>query len=434
MLRFIFSKKTAFIVAGALIITLAGFMLSACGTNDMILRASKNATTYNIDAIYNDDTKMLYGSQSVNYKNNSGVALETLNLHLYPNAFREDAIYKPVSQVNEVKAYPNGFSAGNIEIKNVKVNNKASTFEIGGVDKNILIIPLTSALQPKSSIEFSLEFDVLVPNIKHRFGYTDKSVNLGNWYPIMCAVDDGKYQMEPYSYNGDPFYSNVANYNVKLTTACDFVVAHTGDKISENEENHKTTYNLRAKAVRDFALCLSKEFNHKSKKVGSTTVNYYYYGDTQPVKSLETCVKSVKTFNSLFGGYPYSKLDVVETGFVHGGMEFPNLVYIADNLENYEDYTNVIIHEIAHQWWYGVVGDNQVKDAWIDEGLAEYSTAMFYDKNPEYGIKKDTVLRNTLNSYLLFIDVYKDIFDTVDTSMNRKLTDYKTEPEYTYMA
>ena len=140
MLKFIFSKKMALIIGGVFIVLLAGFMLSACSTNDLILRASKNASTYNIEAIYNHDTKMLYGAEKINYRNNSNATLETLNLHLYPNAFREDAIYKPVSQVNEVKAYPNGFSSGNIEIKNVKVNNKSSTFEIGGVDKNILII------------------------------------------------------------------------------------------------------------------------------------------------------------------------------------------------------------------------------------------------------------------------------------------------------
>lgn len=430
----LFSKKLYLFLTALLFFVLLLCTLSACGKDSLILRASKDATTYSINAIYNDDTKMLYGTQSVKYINDTGEDLTTLQLHLYPNAFREDATYKPVSQANEEKAYPNGFSPGSIEIKNVKVGGKAVSFEIGGVDKNILIIPLTNSLQPKSTVEFSLEFDEVIPNVRHRFGYTDKSVNLGNWYPIMCVYENGKYQTEPYSYNGDPFYSDIGNYIVEFTVDEKFVVAHTGELTKSTLQSGKKNYSICARAVRDFALSLSNLFNYKTCKEGKTTINYYYYGDKNPEKSLETSAKAVRTFNELYGDYPYSTLNVVETGFLHGGMEYPGIVYISDDIENYDDYSMVIIHEIAHQWWYGVVGDNEVVDAWIDEGLAEYSTALFYANNSEYGKDKSIIYRDTLNSYLLFLDVYNDIFGKVDTSMTRKLTEYSTEPEYTYMA
>ena len=149
--------------------------------------------------------------------------------------------------------------------------------------------------------------------------------------------------------------------------------------------------------MRDFAAVLSKKFEVKKEKVGATEVAYYYYDDEQADASFNTAVKALKTFNEMIGKYPYKTLSVVKTNFVHGGMEYPNLVYISENLNNYEDYTNVIVHEIAHQWWYGVVGNNAYANGWMDEGLTEYTTALFYEFNKEYNIKKDDVIKKRFN-------------------------------------
>ena len=148
--------------------------------------------------------------------------------------------------------------------------------------------------------------------------------------------------------------------------------------------------------------------------------------------NLQAGVDALTTFNRLFGKYPYSTLSVVKTNFVHGGMEYPNLVYISDAAEG-ADYTNVIIHEIAHQWWYGVIGSNAFNYPWLDEGLTEYSTVLFYEENPAYGVNTEELVKNTNNSYVTFVDLYTDVLGKVDTSMNRKLDEYSTEPEYVYM-
>ena len=181
-------------------------------------------------------------------------------------------------------------------------------------------------------------------------------------------------------------------------------------------------------------MVLSDKFETLSEKVDGTQINYYFYSDKQSVKSMETSKKSLMTFNKKFGKYPYETLAVVETGFLYGGMEYPNLVMISDNLEKYDDYTNTIVHEIAHQWWYGVVGNNQFDCGWLDESLAEYSVVVFYENNPEYEIFRDVCIKNAITSYTLFVDVYKDVFKQVDTSMNRKISEFATEPEYVYAA
>ena len=432
------TKKIKYSIIGVLsvifITLICIFALSSCGTNNVIKLASQNATNYTMSLVYNDDTKSLYGNSDIDYINRSQDNLNEIFFHLYPNAFREDAKYKPVSSLLYTQAYINGESYGDITIKSVKVNNKEVTHSIGGQDNDILIVPLSSQLYPNSRVNIQIEYDITIPNVKHRFGYTDNAVNLGNFYPIACVYENNAFDTSPYSYNGDPFYSDISNYNVTFTCDSDFVVASSGNLKSKDTKDGKTTYNYSALAIRDFAMSLSKKFNLLETKCDGISIKYYYHSDEQPQESLETACKSVETFNDLFGKYPYSTLSVVETSFVHGGMEFPNIVFISDDLTSYEEYTNVIVHEIAHQWWYGVVGDNQNKDGYIDEGLAEYSCILFYENNPEYEITRTSIISNDLQLYLMFTEVYGDLFENFDTSMDRLLTEYTTEPEYTYMA
>ena len=408
--------------------------LSACGTTNRLLNASKNITNYDISCAYNDETKSLFASQTTDYINSTGTTLYQLNFNLYPNAFRTGATANVVSDLNFDKAYPNGFSEGKIEIKNVEVNDKSVNFTIGGVDENILIVPIVAGVKNSSSISIDFDFDLTIPNCLHRFGYNDNSVNLGNWYPVVCEYVDGAFVNDLYSSNGDPFYSSIANYAIEFTCNQDFTIANSGKVLNTTVENSQVNYTLSATAVRDFAIVLSKNFDTLTATVGDTLITYYYYDDENAEDSILASQRAVTIYNSTFGEYPYSTLAVVETGFVHGGMEYPNLVYISDAVENSSDYINVIVHEIAHQWWYGVVGDNQYAEGWIDEGLSEYSCIVFYEAYSEYNKTRNDVVGTALQSYLLFLDVYKDVFQSVDTTMTRKLNAYITEPEYTYMA
>lgn len=410
------------------------FALSSCSVESKLKQASKNLSLYEMDLVFNDDTKSLFGSQNVEYVNNSNANLNQVLFHLHCNAFREGAKFKPVSDLNKENAFPNGESFGSIVIKNVAVNNKSVEFSVGGRDENILVVPLSATLYPNSKVEIKMDYDIIVPNIKHRFGYTENAVNLGNFYPVACVYKDDAFDTSPYSFNGDPFFVDIANYKVNFTCDDDFVVASSGNLEKTKQNEGKKCYSFEALGIRDFALSISKKFQTKSTKVGSTQIGYFYYNDTKPDESLDVAKKSVEFFNKSFGKYPFDTLNVVETGFVHGGMEFSNIVFISDELADYEEYTNVVVHEIAHQWWYGIVGDNQNKDGYIDEGLAEYSCILFYENHPEFKKTRQEIIGNDLKSYLLFVDVYGDLFDNFDTSMDRNLVDYTTEPEYTYMA
>jgi len=378
---------------------------------------------YEIEVTVNEEAMTLSCSEKVCYVNTSNNALNEVDFYLYANSFNEGQ--KAVSQANFLKAYPNGESFGRIEICSVFVGQIEVEFLFEEPNKNILIVPLNKQLYPDEKVNISIEFEIILANINHRLGYGENTINCGNFFPIACVYENG-FVKNGFASNGDPFYSDVSDFDVIINYPKDYIVASSGiqEKVSEGR--------LRCKGenIRDFCFVLSKKFEVISQKVGDVTVNYYYYDQPNPEKFLQISCEAVKTFSDLFGAYPYNQLSVVKTNFCFGGMEYPNLVMIADDITDEQTINYVIVHEIAHQWWYGMVGNNEFEEAWVDEGLTEYSTALFFEKEQKYGFKYDTVIDNAFSTYKNFVQIYSSILGDVEESMNRDLSEFETEPEY----
>lgn len=409
------------------------FLLAGCEKlQGAYSKAIEEADNYKLSFDYNHEQREVSLTEELLYKNDSNTELSELYFHLYPNAFAEGVKNKPVGVLNESKAYPNGKSYGGIEISKVVVDGKDCEVKYHGEDNDFLKVELLDSLKNNRKIKIEIEAMIKLPNINHRFGYGNNTINIANSYPIIAKINNGEWVLNGYHSNGDPFYSDISNYEVDLTAPTNLILATTGEVVKTQESNGEKIYRIKAEGVRDFAFVLSEDFKVVSKSVDGVDVNYYYFDDENFEKNLETSVKSLSLFNELFGEYPYKVLNVVQANFVHGGMEYPNLVYISDEVENELDYTNVIIHEIAHQWWYGVVGNNEYTEAWLDEGLTEYSVMLFYENNEDYGVDVKELVKSSTNNYALFVELYTKVLGEVNTSMNRSLNEFDTEPEYVY--
>ena len=406
---------------------------SLVGCKGNIESASKDLTKYTLNLTYDDQNHKLVGSENVDYVNDNDVALGMLCFHLYPNAFSENAKTKPVSVAYTTKAYPNGKSYGNITVLRVCVEGVEQEVVIGEPDDEVLIVTLPQQIYPDERVNVDIDFEVILPNCLHRFGYGDNTINFGNFYPIACVYENGDFKKDAYGSNGDPFYSEMSNYDVSITFNNKFKLASTGDVVGNEVNENMAKMSICANAVRDFAFVLSEKFSVISDKVGKTTVNYFYYDDKKPEKSLKAGVDAIKTFNNLFGEYPYKTYNIAKTNFIHGGMEYPNLVFISDSVEGEFDYLNVIVHETAHQWWYNMVGSNACEYAWLDEGLTEYSTLLFYKNNPEYNVDVKKSLNNSLSSYLLFSEIYNSVYGKFDESMSRNVNAFRGDTDYVYI-
>lgn len=418
-------KKINILIMAVLLFGIFCFpiFLTGCGSE------IEKENLYEIYAVFNDETKTLACSQKVEYVNTSDNALNEICFFLYANSFREGQ--KVVSDAYFDRTYPSKQkSFGEIEIFSAKINDISADFEICE-DGNILTVKLSKILYPNEKVEIYLEYNVKLANIRHRLGYGNNTINFGNFFPIICVYENGFVKNE-FSMYGDPFYSEVSNFVVEINYPNKFLLASSGNILETKEDNENQERNIsvcRAERVRDFCFVLSDRFEKRTEIVDDIEVNYYFYDDEFSNEHLKTAVKAVQTFGNLFGKYPYSQLSVVKADFCFGGMEYPNLVLIADDISK-DDVDYVIAHEIAHQWWYGVVGNNQFENAWVDEGLTEFSTALFFENNAEYGIEYEKIMSGATENYKNFLRIYKEIYDDFDESIDRNINSFRTEPEY----
>ena len=392
---------------------------------------SKDLTWYGIDANFDPQEKKIDCQQLVTYINVEDTHLTDIYFHIYPNSFKDEN--RPVFPPEEMsRAYPNGFSPGFIEFKNVLLDGNPASYEIDGYSDDILMITLKEPLKPGGDIDIWLEYSIKIPNSPGRFGYWDNTYNLGNWYPILCVYDERGWNLEPYYPLGDPFYSDVSNYKVSITAPREFVIASTGEQVNIKEESQQKVWEFQALAVRDFAWVGSDKFQISSMEIGDTTVYSYYYIKNRGEKALDYGASALRIFNELFGIYPYKTLSIVQTDFFIGGMEYPRLVMVDGSLYNghQDDWLEVVtVHEVAHQWWYGMVGNDQIHDSWMDEGLTEYSTILYYGQRygPEEEYNKYQDLINK-GKYQLF-KIYRASED-MDETIHRPLYEFEDWIEY----
>lgn len=376
--------------------------------------------------------KVLTGKEKVTFFNNTETAIKELKFNLFGNAFREGAKYNPISAQYLSKAYPNGISYGKMEIQSVTDGKENLEFKVQGQDENILTVCLEEEIYPNQTASVEIEFLLQLANVVSRTGYTDKSINLANFYPVLCAYDNGFYECVYYS-NGDPFYSDCASYTVTLTCESNLNVATSGKLLEKIDDGVTATSTFTLPCARSFAMVLSNDFESVVDTSTGVEITYYFYNDNQPNKALECAVKAVKLFGEKFGAFPYQTYSVIQTKFVQGGMEFAGLVMISDELER-DAYYEVIVHETAHQWWQSAVGNNEIEYGFLDEGLAQYSVVVFYENYSEYGMKREQMIKNSEKTFKVFCSVSDKLFGKVDTSMIRSLKDFKSEYEYVNIA
>jgi aminopeptidase N len=206
-------------------------------------------------------------------------------------------------------------------------------------------------------------------------------------------------------------------------------VASTGKIVEERTLESKKVYTMSAMNTRDFALVLSDQYNVKTEQVNGKTLSYYYHNDKTPTESFAVAKESFAYYEKTFGEYPYETYAIAQTGFCMGGMEYPALVMVSDTLKK-EELARVIAHETAHQWWYAVVGSDQIENAWQDEGLAEYSTVTFFENYEKYGFTREDIVTQSIKEYRSYYDVYGSVLGRTDTRMTRHLKEYISDYEY----
>lgn len=384
--------------------------------------------SYTIVGEYFPEERTLVAKQTVTVYNRTQQAFDELRFQTYANAYQKDAKSPPVSPLFVPSAYYDGESYGSFSL----LGGEGAEYELTGQDLTVLSARLPQTLYPDECATLTLEYTVALAKVNHRLGVGEHAVNLTHFYPVLCTYGEGGWQEYEYSPLGDPFVVERSDFSLALTLPKEYGVAHGGREKSVTQ-SQKTTYHIVWEGVRDCALVLGKDMQVQSTQADGVTVNCVRFGGIPSSAGLRAAAESLSYFSKTFAPYPYGQYTIVQSDLCMGGMEYSGLSILSLNLRE-EEIATVAVHETAHQWWYSLVGSNQVQNAWMDEGLSEYSTALFFGAHPDYGIDGRQYVLRAEKAYRAFFSVYSQLHGEANTQMNRPLSDFSGVYEYENIA
>ena len=298
--------------------------------------------------------------ETIRYTNQTGVSLNELVMAAQPNL------------------------RGGFTLENILLDGNSLNYDLSGQRLTVYLPqPLTTGAQ----VNLAMRFRIAIPSkIKeHPYGYDSNQVNLTDWYPFIVPYSNGWVLHDPW-HLGEHLVYDSADFevNVKtIDTGITFATSGLSEPASSGSAGEWTRYRLFG--ARTFALSASDQFLVVDSAVGAAVVRAYYFPgyDDQGLAILNAMVRAVGLFESQFGPYPYGSLSIVQSD-LNDGQEYDGLVFLASKF--YDEYngsarSNLVaigVHEMAHQWWFGLVGSDQAMEPWLDEAMSVYSEAIFY--------------------------------------------------------
>lgn len=330
----------------------------------------KSATFYQIELKIDDSLISISGHQNVLYTNEEKNALDKLYFSLIPNT-----------------------GGDYLKVKNIQINGAHAAGSIL-FNNSVLEIVLPEPLQAGESLEISMDFSETVPEqMGGNYGlyiFQDGILALDSFFPIIPVYDENGWNVQDPPRNADLIYTDAAFFEVRVDAPKDLVLVASGSEISKQIVKDRQVITFAGGPQRDFYLAASPRFQSASEQAGEVRITSYYPREFSQSGDLvlETAVKALQVFSKLYGQYPYTELDLVSTPMQAGGMEYSGAAAMAlgiyeegntaSGAPNSDFLEFATVHEVAHQWFFNQVMNDQVEEPWLDEGLAQYLTYIYY--------------------------------------------------------
>jgi hypothetical protein len=412
-------------------------LTAAIGGADPLPTKADRIVSYTIDVSLDATRHTLNGHQRVTWRNPSTDHVSDLWLHLYLNAFRNDKstfFRESGGQLRDVEMPDDGW--GWIDVTRFTLPNgtdlrRSLTFESpddgNRDDRTVARVRLPDPVAPGATLTFDVEFAAQLPKVFARTGYAGDYHLVGQWFPKLGVYEPagmrgraaGGWNCHQFHADSE-FYADYGSYRVAITTPSHFVVGATGEVVRERHNRDGTrTVTYAQDDVHDFAwtadpsfLVLKERFVAAS-EVSATearaaaalvgrSIDEMRLSDVdvrlllqpehlpQAGRYFESVRRGLKHFGLWYGRYPYRVLTIVDPPHEDegsGGMEYPTFITGATSmafnrwpLNGMRLIEEVTVHELAHQYWYGLVGSNEFEEPWLDEGVTSYSTGEVVDR------------------------------------------------------
>jgi hypothetical protein len=373
---------------------------------------SDRIVRYTMNVRLDPKTNIITGSETLEWKNTTGRPQQDFPFHLYHNAWKNNrSTFAKESeyQLGRIGGTPEDY--GYTNMKSVKVVDARGEMDITGSfhyiqpddgnaeDQTVCQVRSVKPVPNGQTITFKIEFETKQPLPIARTGAIRNYHFVGQWFPKIGVWWNNAWNCHQF-HSSTEFFADYGVYDVKITVPQGYVVGATGG-IPKNIDQNKdgtATFNFTQEDVHDFAWVTSpdlvptvRKFHHVDAVDGERTDRHHPLKEvtvillTQPQHDNMIDRYFTATFNALryygewYGEYPYDAITVVDPamGSSTGGMEYPTLFTGGTNRYSPKEASSpegVTVHECGHQWWYGLVGNNEFEEAWLDEGFNTYST------------------------------------------------------------
>jgi hypothetical protein len=379
-----------------------------------------------------DDNKhSLTGAAFIEYTNNSPENLDTIYFHLWANAYmsKSSAFAKQMIDQGDLDFYfTDESNMGGYDSLEFYIGGRKATWNFTKEHKDIAFLIPEKSVSPGKTINITIPFTVKIPGPFSRFGHDGQGYQITQWFPKPAVYDNNGWHPMPYLNMGE-FYSEFGDYDVTLTVPANYYVVATGELVTSSELNRikdriKYTQSLSdetivtddfpvsdtilktirfiAEDVHDFAWFADKRFLIKEKPITlkdeavvKGQIFYLPSGKRLWDKGLDYLERGVQFYSDLVGPYPYPKVAAVQGALkAGGGMEYPMVTVISEG-GTAESLDHVIIHEVGHNWFYGILASNERRYGWMDEGINSYYdqryTRTYYPKDTLYGTVPESI-------------------------------------------
>jgi hypothetical protein len=388
---------------------------------------------FEIDVTLNDSAHTLSAYERLEYTNNSPDTLEFIWFHLWPNAYKNDSTAFAKQQIKSGRRRfidSDEENRGFIDSLNFLVDGIEAKLENHANWIDVAKIMLPNPLFPGKSVIIETPFFIKLPLVFSRLGHSGKHYEITQWYPKPAVYDHKGWHPMPYLNMGE-FYSEFGIFDVKITLPKDYRLMATGDMVNGEDEllwldslaaegdslhaQPKKELKKKLKLMKKYAKRIEKEDSsaiemktihfhqenvhdfawfadknwivRKGELVLSDSTNYVTLWSFYLPKNAELWENSIEYlhdsgywFSKFYGDYPYNHITAVDGDMsAGGGMEYPNITVISTaGSKDLLEY--VIMHEVGHNWFYGILGSNERDHTWMDEGINEYSNIRYWQK------------------------------------------------------
>ncbi len=362
--------------------------------------SARNAN-YTIDTRLDPATRTITGRETIRWRNITRAIATELQFHLYWNAWRDNrSTFMREAMLGGLRRREEATSTSDadrarIDVTAIRLLSPDS--DLTGAqhfiapddgnedDRTVMAVPLPRAAQPGEWLTLRIDWTAHVPRTVARTGVVGNYYFIAQWFPKLGVLQDEGWNCHQF-HSSTEFFSDYGTYDVTMTVPRGWTVGATGVE-RERRDNADGTASHRyyQDDVHDFAWTTSPDYVERTARFDSgalppVTMRLLLQPEhlDQAERHFASARISLRYYGDWYGPYPYGHLTIVDPAFQSGagGMEYPTLFtagtrWIAPGGATMPE--SVIVHEAGHQWWYGVVGNNEFEDAWLDEGLNQFS-------------------------------------------------------------